>query len=516
MKLAPEAQLYLQLRASLNLPDLRTLSPDEGRRISEETSRRWQLSDPPAVESVEQRSCDGPNGPVSLRIYRPTGSPNERLPSLVFYHGGGWVLGSLDGVDGLCRTLCQEAQLVVISVDYRLAPEHQFPTGVEDCWAATCWVAENAESLGIDPLKLVVGGDSAGGNLAASVALRARDQAFPQLAGQVLIYPVTDLTQSQPSYESFAEGYLLTRDSMTWFIQQYLPQAMDLKTPEASVLFAESLVGLPPTLLLVAGFDPLRDEGLAYAKRLQEAGVTVIEKNWEGMVHGFINQRDLLPQAREASKWIAQELRRLLGKSSVIRGTENISAKSSTPKASGSYEIREMELEDLYRVYALGEQLYTAEDWPNLYRTWDETDIITNYTTDGEFCWVAETDAREIVGFALGAMLEKQRNPWVYGWLDWLGVHAAWQGKGVGKRLLDKLTDLFIEQGARMILIDTEADNEKALRFFQKEGFGNPNEHVYLSRNLTRDPEYLKRKRGHTSSSKTRSAIKSAPKPQRP
>ena len=516
MKLAPEAQLYLQLRASLDLPDLRTLSPDEGRRISEETSRRWQLSDPPAVESVEQRSCDGPNGPVSLRIYRPTRSPNERMPCLVFYHGGGWVLGSLDGVDGLCRTLCQDAQLVVISVDYRLAPEHQFPAGVEDCWAATCWVAENAESLGIDPLKLVVGGDSAGGNLAAAVALRARDQAFPELAGQVLIYPVTDLTQSQPSYKSFAEGYLLTRDSMTWFIQQYLPQAMDLKTPEASVLFAESLVGLPPTLLLVAGFDPLRDEGLAYAKRLQEAGVAVIEKNWEGMVHGFINQRDLLPQAREASKWIAQELRRLLGKSSVIRGTENISAKSSTPKASGSYEIREMELEDLYRVYALGEQLYTAEDWPNLYRTWDETDIITNYTTDGEFCWVAETDAGEIVGFALGAMLEKQRNSWVYGWLDWLGVHAAWQGKGVGKRLLDKLTDLFIEQGARMILIDTEADNEKALRFFQKEGFGNPNEHVYLSRNLTRDPEYLKRKRGHTSSSKTRSAIKSAPKPQRP
>ncbi|MEC8436429.1 MAG: GNAT family N-acetyltransferase, partial [SAR324 cluster bacterium] len=369
--------------------------------------------------------------------------------------------------------------------DYRLAPEHQFPAGVEDCWAATCWVAENAESLGIDPLKLVVGGDSAGGNLAAAVALRARDQAFPELAGQVLIYPVTDLTQSQPSYESFAEGYLLTRDSMTWFIQQYLPKAMDLKTPEASVLFAESLIGLPPTLLLVAGFDPLRDEGLAYAKRLQEAGVAVIEKNWEGMVHGFINQRDLLPQAREASKWIAQELRRLLGKSSVIRGTKNIPAKSLALKASGSYEIREMELEDLYRVYALGELLYTAEDWPNLYRTWDETDIINNYTTDGEFCWVAETDTGEIVGFALGAMLEKRRNSWVYGWLDWLGVHAAWQGKGVGKRLLEKLTDLFIEQGARMILIDTEADNQQALRFFQKEGFGNPNEHVYLSRNLT-------------------------------
>ena len=130
MKLAPEAQLYQQLRASLNLPDLCTLSPEEGRRISEETSRRWQSNDPPAVESLEQRSCDGPNGPVPLGIYRPMGSPKEGLPGLVFYHGSGWVLGSLDGVDGLCRTLCQEAQLVVISVDYRLAPEHQFPAGV--------------------------------------------------------------------------------------------------------------------------------------------------------------------------------------------------------------------------------------------------------------------------------------------------------------------------------------------------------------------------------------------------
>jgi acetyl esterase len=426
------------------------------------------------------------------------------------------VLGSLDGVDGLCRSLCQEAQLVVISVDYRLAPEHQFPVGVEDCWAATCWVAENAESLGLDPLKLVVGGDSAGGNLAAVVALRALDQAFPKLAGQVLIYPVTDLTQCQPSYESFAEGYLLTRDSMTWFIQQYLPQAMNPKTPEASVLFAESLVGLSPTLLLVAGFDPLRDEGLAYAQRLREAGVPVIEKNWEGMVHGFINQRDLLPQAQEASQWIAQELRRLLGKSSVIRGSKNIPAKSSTTKASGGYEIREMELEDLYRVYALGELLYTAEDWPNLYRTWDETDLINNYTSDGEFCWVAETDTGEIVGFALGAMLEKRRNAWVYGWVDWLGVHSAWQGKGVGKRLLDKLTDLFIEEGARMILIDTEADNEKALRFFKKEGFGNPNEHVYLSRNLTHDPEYLKRKQRTPFPGKSRAPNNSLPKPQRP
>ena len=210
-------------------------------------------------------------------------------PVMIFYHGGGWVLGSLDGVDCFCRALCQEAQLLVISVDYRLSPEHPFPTGLNDCWAATQWVAKQATLIGGDSRKLLVGGDSAGGNLAAAVALRVKEQASFKLAGQVLIYPVTDLTQSLPSYESFAEGYMLTLESMRWFIQQYLPTGVDLKHPEASVLFAKSLAGLPPTLLLVAEFDPLRDEGLAYAQRLREAGVPVVERNWEGMVHGFIN-----------------------------------------------------------------------------------------------------------------------------------------------------------------------------------------------------------------------------------
>lgn len=312
MKLAPEAQLYLQLRASLNLPDLTTLSPSEARRISEENSQRWQLSEPPAVGSVEQRQCEGPNGPIPLRIYYPTGGMETDWPVMIFYHGGGWVLGSLDGVDCFCRALCQEAQLLVFSVDYRLSPEHPFPTGLNDCWAATQWVAKQATLIGGDSRKLLVGGDSAGGNLAAAVALRVKEQASFKLAGQVLIYPVTDLTQSLPSYESFAEGYMLTLESMRWFIQQYLPTGVDLKHPEASVLFAKSLAGLPPTLLLVAEFDPLRDEGLAYAQRLREAGVPVVERNWEGMVHGFINQRDLFPQAREVSQWIAQEVNRLL------------------------------------------------------------------------------------------------------------------------------------------------------------------------------------------------------------
>jgi len=517
--LAPEAQLYLQLRASANLPDLTTLSPEEARRVSEETSRRWQLNDPEPVGSVEQRQAEGPADLIPLRIYHPAGAKEEPLPVLVFFHGGGWVIGSLDGVDRFCRAVCQEAGVLVVSVDYRLAPEHRFPAGVEDCWAATCWVAENASLLGGDPQRLMVGGDSAGGNLAAAVALRARDRKLLDLVAQVLIYPVTDLTQSLPSYQSCAEGFGLTRDAMSWFIAQYLPEGVDRRHPEASVLFAETATGVAPALMLVAGYDPLRDEGLAYAKRLRDSGVPVVERNWEGMVHGFINQRDLLPQAREASLWVAQELRQLLRQIPSRSGVAPPAALStpSVRKPSGSLEIREMELEDLHRVYALGERLYTAEDWPNLYRTWDETDIINMFNTDGEFCWVAEASEKEIVGFALGSLMEKRRSAWVYGWLDWLGVHPNWQSKGVGRKLLDKITERFIDEGARMILIDTEADNEKALRFFKQEGFGSPNEHVYLSRNLTRDPEYLKRKRRTSALSKSRArGSGKGPKPQRP
>ena len=510
MNLALEAQLYLQLRAAANLPDLTTLSPPEARQANRETTLRWQWNEPESVGSVEHRSVAGPNGPIPLRIYHPVRKEEGPLPVLVFFHGGGWVVGSLEEVDRFCRALCQEAPVLVVSVDYRLAPEHPFPAGLEDCWAATCWAAEHASSLGGDPHRLIVGGDSAGGNLAAVVALRARDLGAPKLAAQVLIYPVTDLTQSQRSYQTYAEGYLLTQETMRWFIDQYLPQGTDPRHPEASVLFAENLSGAAPTLLALAGFDPLRDEGQAYAQRLREAGGTVMERNWEGMMHGFINYRDVFPQAQELTLWIAQELRVLLGK--LPLSAQQVTTRGPvSAKPNGSLELREMELEDLHRVYALGERLYTAEDWPNLFRTWDETEIINLFNTDSEFCWVAETPDGQLVGFALGALMEKRRSSWVYGWLDWMGVHPDWQSKGVGRRLLDKITERFISEGARMILIDTEADNDKALRFFKQQGFGNPNKHVYLSRNLTRDPEYLKR-RGHAlSPRKTRTPRRDNP-----
>ena len=516
--LAPEAQMLLQLRQEAQLADITTLSPEQARAQHLQTPA-WQSGPPTPVGSIENRTIPGRQGHnVPLRLYYPEGAEGTVWPTLVFFHGGGWVVGNLDSVEGFCRALCQEGQWLVVSVDYRLAPECRFPGPLEDCWAATEWVARHARELGGDPRQLMVGGDSAGGNLAAAVALRARDQHGPELVAQALIYPVTDLTQSFASYEQFAEGFGLTRAAMSWFIDHYLPPEVDRRHPEASVLFAEQVKGLPPTLLLVAGFDPLRDEGVAYAKRLREAQVPVMERNWEGMLHGFVNTRGLLPQAREASRWITRQLNALLREHPPSVTTVPAPEAPVKPgKTPGNLEIREMELADLHKVYALGEQLYTAEDWPNLYRTWDETDIVNMFNTDGEFCWVADAGEGEVVGFALGSLMEKRRSAWVYGWLDWLGVNPNWQGKGVGKRLLDKITERFIAEGARMLLIDTEADNKPALRFFVNEGFGNPNEHVYLSRNLTRDPEYLKLKEQRVRPRKPRkSGSGGPPKPQRP
>ncbi len=514
--LAPEAQMLLHLRQEAGLADLTTLSPEQA-RVQHLQTPAWQTGTPAPVGSVEHRTLPGPQGELPVRLYAPEGEAGRGWPILVFFHGGGWVVGNLDSVDGFCRALCHEGRWLVVSVDYRLAPECRFPGPLEDCWAATQWVARHARDLGGDPRQLAVGGDSAGGNLAAAVALRARDQHGPELAAQVLIYPVTDLTRGFPSYEQFAENFGLTRAAMGWFIDHYLPPELDRRHPEASVLFAEQVKDLPPTLMLLAGCDVLRDEGLAYAKRLREAQVPVIERNWEGMLHGFVNSRGVLPQAREASNWIARELNVLLQRNASTEPAPEPVAAPRGARTTGALEIREMELDDLHKVYALGEQLYTAEDWPNLYRTWDETDIINMFNTDGEFCWVADAGNGEVVGFALGSLMEKRRSAWVYGWLDWLGVSPQWQGKGVGKRLLDKITERFIAEGARMLLIDTEADNKPALRFFVNEGFGNPNEHVYLSRNLTRDPEYLKLKERRVAPRKPRkSASGSPPRPQRP
>jgi acetyl esterase len=218
----------------------------------------------------------------------------------VYLHGGGWVLGDLDAYDGLCRTLAAKLRCVVVSVDYRLAPEHRFPNAPEDCYAAARWVAENAASLGIDPGSIAVGGDSAGGNLAAVVALMARDRGGPRIAYQILVYPVTERSFDTGSYRDNGADYFLTTDMMIHFWKEYLSGEDDAASPYASPLRAKDLKGLPPALVITAEFDPLRDEGETYAKRLEQAGVPVRVSRYDGMIHGFYAMPSVFPQALEA------------------------------------------------------------------------------------------------------------------------------------------------------------------------------------------------------------------------
>ncbi|MYH68007.1 MAG: alpha/beta hydrolase, partial [Dehalococcoidia bacterium] len=249
-------------------------------------------------------------GDIPVRIYRPTEAGNHSL--LVWYHGGGWVIGDLDGADVTCRELAAKSGSVVVSVDYRLAPEHRYPAAHEDCYAATVWAAENAAELGADASKLAVGGDSAGGNLAAVVSLRARDEDGPAIRFQLLVYPVTDHDYGTDSYRDNADGYLLTRDGMEWFWNHYLGPDGDGSHPHASPLRAEDLSGLPPAHVITAEYDPLRDEGEAYAKRLQEAGVDVTQTRYAGQIHAFYGMHGVLDDATNAADESAEKLKAAL------------------------------------------------------------------------------------------------------------------------------------------------------------------------------------------------------------
>jgi acetyl esterase len=236
-----------------------------------------------------------------LRIYTPLDANAEVLPGLVFFHGGGFVLGDLDTHDGLCRALANESGCRVVSVDYRLAPEHPFPAAVEDSIAAVDWIATNASALGIDASRLAVGGDSAGGNLAAVAAMLAKQRGAPKLGFQLLIYPVAQLGGAETaSMRENGKGYFLEKASMEWFTRLYCPDATRRTDPRLSPLLARDLSGLPPAYVVTAGFDPLRDEGKAYADKLDAAGVPVTYVNYPGMVHGFFSFRGLVPKAREA------------------------------------------------------------------------------------------------------------------------------------------------------------------------------------------------------------------------
>jgi acetyl esterase len=266
--------------------------------------------EPEAVARVRDRALSGPDGEIPVRIYTPEGS--GPFPVLVYFHGGGFVLCDLDTHDGTCRSLANGAGCVVVSVDYRLAPEHRFPAAPEDCYAALCWVAEHADEIDADPSRIAVGGDSAGGNLTAVAALMARDRGGPPLRFQLLVYPVTNCDFATDSYRENAEGYFLTTAMMKWFWRQYLPDPSRAELPLASPLRAPDLRGLPPAHVVTAGYDPLRDEGEAYAARLREAGVAVSARRHDGMFHGFFAMTTLLDAAREAMDEACEALRKAL------------------------------------------------------------------------------------------------------------------------------------------------------------------------------------------------------------
>ncbi len=309
MALDSQVAFVLDLVVKSGRPAYHTLSPKEARQLFRET-RPASTPVPPAIGEVRSASAEGPRGPIPLRVYRPASVADAtRLPALVFFHGGGWVIGDLDTHDTLCRQLTAEAGISVVSVDYRLAPEHKFPAAADDAWAAIRWVAAHAAELGVDGARLAVGGDSAGGNLAAVVALMARDAGGPALALQALLYPVTDVAAESRSYADLADGYLLTREGMRWFIAHYLDRAAEGGDWRASPLRATSLAGVAPALVVTAGFDPLRDEGDAYAARLREAGVSVDHVCFGGMIHGFVPMGKLIETGNRAVTLIAASLR---------------------------------------------------------------------------------------------------------------------------------------------------------------------------------------------------------------
>jgi len=308
MALDPQARAILDaLAADPNAPRLIDLPPGEGRQMYRAMAAQLDAQGLP-IGKVEELTMPGPGDDIALRIYTPVAAGGGALPALVYYHGGGWVIGDLDTHDALCRSFANESGCKVIAVDYRLAPEHRFPAAVEDAFAAVRWVEANAADIGVDANRIAVAGDSAGGNLAAVVCQLARAERGPQIAFQLLIYPVTDTNTDTDSYRQFATGYFLEREGMEWFLDHYAGGA-ERTDPRLAPLRAASLAGLPPAYVVTAGFDPLRDEGRAYAEALKAAGVPVEYVNYEGMIHGFFNLQAVLDSGREAVKAAAKALK---------------------------------------------------------------------------------------------------------------------------------------------------------------------------------------------------------------
>ncbi|MFO1095852.1 MAG: alpha/beta hydrolase [Planctomycetaceae bacterium] len=306
MPLDPQARDFLDKLERSRAPQMHELSPEDARALVVPL----RVPRDPSVK-IENRTIPGPAGELPARIYRPT-EQRAALPIVLYFHGGGWVVGSITSHDALCRRMCGQSGCIVLSVDYRLAPEHKYPAAVDDAFAATRWAAAHAQELGGDPGRIAVAGDSAGGNLAAAVCLLARERGGPPLAAQLLIYPITDYMPDFESYRRNGRGYFLEAEAIAWFWQHYLANATQAVEITASPLRATDLSGLPTALILVAEYDPLLDEGVAYADRLEQAGVRVERFMAHGQIHGFMRRLDVFDQAVAMCDELAVALRRVL------------------------------------------------------------------------------------------------------------------------------------------------------------------------------------------------------------
>ncbi|WP_433615669.1 alpha/beta hydrolase [Dactylosporangium sp. CA-139114] len=306
MPLDPQVQAMRDAKERDAVAPLYTMSLDAA-RVADLASIRAAGGRPEPVHEVTEHWIEGPGGRLVVRVYRPSAARD--LPVLMYCFGGGWVLGTVDTADGIARGLANAAGCIVAVPGYRLAPEHPFPAAVEDCWAATEWVVANAAALGADPARVAVGGDSAGGNLAAGITLMAREAGGPALAGQLLVYPNTDQTADDESMRANDDTYLFNRHSVAWYREHYLADPDDAHHPLASPLQAESLAGLPPALVITAEYDPLRDQGERYAARLAQEGVPVAVTRYEGMIHGFFAMAGSLEAGKVARAQAAKQLR---------------------------------------------------------------------------------------------------------------------------------------------------------------------------------------------------------------
>ena len=321
MPLDPQAKALFDFLGLTQMAPFETLTPKEARaRFEELAEARRQMAVEP-VNQVRNLTIPGPAGEIPIRVYSPkVESPS---PALIYFHGGGWVLGDLESHDHVCRALANSASCVVISVDYRLAPEHKFPAAVHDSYAAVEWIAERAGELGVDRSRIAVGGDSAGGNLAAVVSQIARDRSGPSIAYQLLIYPGTDMQMSMPSIDENADGPLLTKAAIQWFVNHYLNGEADRTDPLASPLLASNLQRLPPAFIITAECDPLRDEGEEYGRRLEEAGVDVGVQRYDGMPHGFFSFGAALDGGRRAFADATSRLRSAFALEEVVRSADS-------------------------------------------------------------------------------------------------------------------------------------------------------------------------------------------------